>query len=40
VHIVTSARTGFPIVHLGRKITEEDVRCLEDDGQDDQAPLS
>jgi Arc/MetJ family transcription regulator len=28
-----SARTGLPVVHLGRTITSEDVRQLEDDGQ-------
>lgn len=26
-----SARTGLPVVHLGRTITTEDVRRLEDD---------
>ncbi len=29
--IATSARTGLPVVHLGRTITTEDVRRLEDD---------
>jgi hypothetical protein len=28
-----SARTGLPIAHLGRTITSEDVRRLEDDDQ-------
>lgn len=27
----TSARTGLPVVHLGRTITSEDVRQLEED---------
>ena len=27
----TSPRTGLPVVHLGRTITTEDVRALEDD---------
>jgi Arc/MetJ family transcription regulator len=31
--IVTSDRTGLPNVHLGRTITSEDVRRLEDDDQ-------
>jgi hypothetical protein len=26
-----SAATGLPVVHLGRVITTEDVRALEDD---------
>ena len=26
-----SAATGLPVVHLGRMITTEDVRALEDD---------
>jgi len=26
-----SARTGLPVAHLGRTITSEDVRRLEDD---------
>jgi Arc/MetJ family transcription regulator len=26
-----SPRTGLPVVHLGRTITTEDVRALEDD---------
>ena len=30
---VTSDRTGLPVVHLGRTITSEDVRRLEDDDQ-------
>ena len=29
--VTTSARTGPPIVHLGRTITAEDVRALKDD---------
>jgi hypothetical protein len=29
--IATSARTGLPVVHLGKTITTEDVRRLEDD---------
>jgi hypothetical protein len=29
--VTTSARTGLPVVHLGRTITTEDVRALEDD---------
>ena len=29
--ITTSARTGLPIAHLGKTITTEDVRQLEDD---------
>jgi hypothetical protein len=29
--VTTSARTGLPVVHLGRTITSEDVRALEDD---------
>lgn len=29
--ISTSERTGLPVVHLGRTITSEDVRQLEDD---------
>jgi predicted transcriptional regulator len=29
--VATSARTGLPVVHLGRTITSEDVRRLEDD---------
>ena len=31
--VVTSERTGLPVVHLGRTITTEDVRQLEDDDQ-------
>jgi hypothetical protein len=27
----TSARTGLPVAHLGRTITSEDVRQLEED---------
>jgi hypothetical protein len=29
--ISTSARTGLPVVHLGRTITSEDVKRLEDE---------
>jgi hypothetical protein len=28
-----SARTGLPVAHIGRTITSEDVRRLEDDDQ-------
>jgi Arc/MetJ family transcription regulator len=28
-----SSRTGLPVTHLGRTITTEDVRRLEDDDQ-------
>jgi hypothetical protein len=31
--VATSDRTGLPVVHLGRTITSEDVRRLEDEGQ-------
>lgn len=31
--VVTSERTGLPVVHLGRTITTEDVRRLEEDDQ-------
>jgi len=31
--VTTSARTGLPVVHLGRTITTEDVRALEDGEQ-------
>jgi hypothetical protein len=31
--ITTSARTGLPVAHLGKTITTEDVRQLEDDDQ-------
>jgi len=31
--VTTSARTGLPVVHLGRVITTEDVRALEDEEQ-------
>ncbi len=31
--IGTSERTGLPVVHVGRTITSEDVRRLEDDDQ-------
>jgi predicted transcriptional regulator len=30
--VVTSERTGLPVVHLGRTITTEDVRRLERGG--------
>jgi hypothetical protein len=30
--IARSARTGLPVVDLGRVITTEDVRALEDEG--------
>ncbi len=29
--ITESPRTGLPVVHLGRTITTQDVRSLEDD---------
>ena len=29
--ITSSARTGLPVAHLGRTISTEDVRQLEDD---------
>lgn len=29
--VSTSARTGLPVAHIGRTITTEDVRRLEDD---------
>jgi hypothetical protein len=29
--VTTSTRTGLPVVQLGRTITTEDVRALEDD---------
>ena len=29
--VMTSARTGLPVVHLGRPITTDDDRALEDD---------
>ena len=29
--IATDERTGLPIVHVGRPVTAEDVRSLEDD---------
>jgi hypothetical protein len=29
--VARSARTGLPVAHLGRTITSEDVRRLEDD---------
>lgn len=31
--VATSDRTGLPVVHLGRTVTSEDVRHLEDDDQ-------
>ena len=31
--VATSERTGLPVVRLGRTITSEDVRQLEDDEQ-------
>jgi len=31
--VAASGRTGLPVVHLGRTITSEDVRRLEDDDQ-------
>jgi Arc/MetJ family transcription regulator len=31
--VVNNERTGLPVVHLGRMITTEDVRRLEDDDQ-------
>ena len=31
--VATSGRTGLPVVRLGRTITSEDVRRLEDDDQ-------
>jgi hypothetical protein len=31
--LTTSARTGLPVAHLGRTITSEDIRRLEDDDQ-------
>jgi len=31
--VTTSARTGLPVVHLGRTITTEDVRALDDDDE-------
>jgi hypothetical protein len=31
--IARSARTGLPVAHLGRTISTEDVRRLEDDDQ-------
>jgi Arc/MetJ family transcription regulator len=31
--VVKSDSTGLPVVHLGRTITTEDVRRLEDDDQ-------
>ncbi len=29
--VETSSRTGLPVVHLGRIVSTEDVRALEDD---------
>ncbi|HLI35970.1 MAG TPA: hypothetical protein VKV80_01330 [Streptosporangiaceae bacterium] len=31
--IARSPRTGLPVAHLGRTITSEDVRRLEDEGR-------
>ena len=31
--VATSDRTGLPVIHLGRTITSEDVRQMEDDDQ-------
>lgn len=31
--LTSSSRTGLPVVQLGRTITTEDVRRLEDDDQ-------
>jgi predicted transcriptional regulator len=31
--LAISSRTGLPVVHVGRVITTEDVRQLEDDDQ-------
>ena len=31
--VAKSSRTGLPVAHLGRTITTEDVRRLEDDDQ-------
>lgn len=31
--VVTSGRTGLPVIQLGRTITSEDVRQMEDDDQ-------
>lgn len=31
--VARSPRTGLPVAHLGRTITTEDVRRLEDDDQ-------
>jgi hypothetical protein len=31
--IAKSSRTGLPVAHLGRTITTQDVRRLEDDDQ-------
>ena len=33
--ISRSGRTGLPVVHVGRVITTEDVRALEDDTEED-----
>lgn len=35
MEVGTSLRTGLPVVHLGRTITSEDVRVLEDDVLED-----
>jgi hypothetical protein len=29
--IITDERTGFRVVHIGRPVTSEDARVLEDD---------
>jgi hypothetical protein len=31
VDVGTSATTGLPVVRVGRRVTEEDVRSLDDD---------
>ena len=31
--LTRSSRTGLPVAHLGRTITSEDVRLMEDDDQ-------
>ena len=31
--VATSGRTGLPVIRLGRTITSEDVRQMEDDDQ-------
>ena len=32
VHVDRNPRNGLPVVHLGRPVTSEDVRSLEDEG--------